>query len=862
MRLTFPQIITTLISLGTILLLTCAPEVPSLICADDGDCLDGQHCNTVGLCSNTVTPVVDAFDSPMVDSAAEADFDVDSETADGTEDLDVTLAEEMAFEDADAQPDDVAAVSTPQNLGAINDLGVIEFSWEPVETAEAYAVYWATETGVGPDNYESLGGQRVFSVSSPVRVESLEMGVRVFGVVTAIRGEQESEPSNEADALVSRLVAVEPVFPETGTNWNDYVTDDGTACLGTEVGLDGCMHAGELRRAYIPSLETCAGVSAEDSLGAFVWTCTGGDVVAIESQGLAEDAGLSQLIDFDTNQWRNLNISITLNGSLHAQSDDDVWWSNPISVDNDGGNLDVHGTIYIVTEDAVADPFLFTANNVALLVSPGRIYSTNGLASRMVNTNGQAFLWIEGGYSAGGGGEGILVFETDFSVFRNVVVEQAEFCVRVDESANNRFHNITTRGCGLSAANSTDHHISGISAEQGGVSFSSVERFYLSDVAVAGRETDLNGLSIYGSTGCFVENAIVTNNGSGGVYVNSGGNNTLLNVLVTNSSGRGISLEDTSNSVLLNVASVNQTLSGISFYSVGAGNLLMNGVSINNTLGLRLHGVDGTSVLNLAVDSNSDQDLDLQFPDNSTFSGLLKVGSDCFVSGGTNPGLINGTCTDTGLQGSSTYAGQTSDAVLSIGIVTQDTLIGPWHQNDLTNPDDNNGYATRADIDHWLAFERPNRGWGENTSVPFPHDDQMGDCDTDCRIWDLNPATGDMGDSGGPVILGVLEMPTAEDHFTHIWSPDNEDSCSTATRGNWTGTACTSTFLINAVEILGDDVGNDNGLCESNEDCLFTPNIGAYQGHGHVTMVSEIGAGGTIENVTLYSYELQGYAAE
>jgi hypothetical protein len=40
------------------------------------------------------------------------------------------------------------------------------------------------------------------------------------------------------------------------------------------------------------------------------------------------------------------------------------------------------------------------------------------------------------------------------------------------------------------------------------------------------------------------------------------------------------------------------------------------------------------------------------------------------------------------------------------------------------------------------------------------------------------------------------------------------------------------TFLINAFEIDSNGIGNDNGLCKSNEHCIYAPNIGAYQGEG------------------------------
>ncbi|MCM2324128.1 MAG: right-handed parallel beta-helix repeat-containing protein [Oligoflexia bacterium] len=63
------------------------------------------------------------------------------------------------------------------------------------------------------------------------------------------------------------------------------------------------------------------------------------------------------------------------------------------------------------------------------------------------------------------------------------------------------------------------------------------------------------------------------------------------------------------------------------------------------------------------------------------------------------------------------------------------------------------------------------------------------------------------------------------------------------------------TFLRNAIELQGDERGNDNGLCETGEACLYTPNFGAYQGEGDY-----LGNGpclfqnGTVSGVTLYAY--------
>ena len=65
-------------------------------------------------------------------------------------------------------------------------------------------------------------------------------------------------------------------------------------------------------------------------------------------------------------------------------------------------------------------------------------------------------------------------------------------------------------------------------------------------------------------------------------------------------------------------------------------------------------------------------------------------------------------------------------------------------------------------------------------------------------------------------------------------------------------------FLRGAVEIWDDGVGNDDGLCESDETCLYSPNIGAYQGHGELISAGNIGSGAAIENVTLVKYSTNG----
>ena len=117
-----------------------------------------------------------------------------------------------------------------------------------------------------------------------------------------------------------------------------------------------------------------------------------------------------------------------------------------------------------------------------------------------------------------------------------------------------------------------------------------------------------------------------------------------------------------------------------------------------------------------------------------------------------------------------------------------------------------------------------------------------------------------MGLSAGG-LRGVVKAPKDGDQvLVHTWMAAKAD-CDQSAGGVWDAgkKACRTTFLRNSVEISGDGSGNDNGLCESNERCLVTANIGAYQGHGALQSAGNIGAGGKITGVKLFKYAANGY---
>ncbi|RME90249.1 MAG: hypothetical protein D6767_07155 [Candidatus Hydrogenedentota bacterium] len=101
---------------------------------------------------------------------------------------------------------------------------------------------------------------------------------------------------------------------------------------------------------------------------------------------------------------------------------------------------------------------------------------------------------------------------------------------------------------------------------------------------------------------------------------------------------------------------------------------------------------------------------------------------------------------------------------------------------------------------------------------------------------------------------------------THIWgSGTSQTDCDTKfphAKSKYNAGNCETTYLYPAIEILDDNIGNDNGLCESNETCLHNPNIGAYAGHGTLSTYtacdSNITSAG-FTGIVLKKYDSNGY---
>ncbi|MDX1957367.1 MAG: hypothetical protein SFU98_02285 [Leptospiraceae bacterium] len=626
----------------------------------------------------------------------------------------------------------------------------------------------------------------------------------------------------------------------TQSFWMDYVKSDGTspinatgvACTGSETGFyNACIHAGEFKKFDIPNLTSCTGITVTDSLSAFQWRCvvSSNGSIFVTSTGLKEDKGLSDLIDFTSpGSFRNNSAIVSLNNTILLTTTPAKWWDNTISVNNTGGNVNISGRIYLVNSSSGTNITYTMGSKVALLVQPGILKQLVDPAYILFpnNTN---FAWLEGNFSGASSSTYLLHFSTGASKFnmvrkfRGVLDEQ--FTVRAQGAIASCFHDVS--GTSLSPGPSAGNFFT---LENTKNILNHIQAFNVTN----------NGLNISNPDNIIL-NSIVMNTATRGMNVDGGQNLFLMNATISNTLGTGILFGVTNQTNFTTTGNLISTNTGING-GVFQYSMVTQPKTINTILA---HAVN----TNLLTETSNTS--------NSSYLGIAKFsGTNCTI-GSNFPGLGNTTCAKTVGSLPITSTNPLSETTINLGssFVAKVT-------SDSKNANGATGSFTFASIADWLNFENRFRGWG-NQGTNFPNNGNISRCQgaAICQIWDWSLKATDT------VARNVNHCPSGTIVDTHTWSAVNNTSCLEIKGAVW-GTTCTTTFLRNAVEIFGDGVGNENGICESNEECIYAPNIGAYQGHGNLVPASQATATtttcadittGTVTNVKLWKYETNGY---
>ncbi len=591
------------------------------------------------------------------------------------------------------------------------------------------------------------------------------------------------------------VVCVASVVPalDAFTRFGAWARNATEACdAGTpETHRSACFHAGEKRRVTIPHLSSCTDVSATDALSAFEWTCRANtDSIEITSVMLRPGKKLSDLIDFAQSAWRKNSVIVTV-GAFKIESNDSAdWWSNPVVVLEDGAAVETAGTVYVIrgtsaAAENVARSLSVSLDSAIVVVAPN--VTLTPPAGTIVDWQG-SFGWFEGTLSPQPGA-------TAFALS--------------DLTGNNRFN--TLRGVRVFGG--------AVGISMSGTPFANM----VTDTQLSAQTSF--AASLIGREHLLRD--IAVNNGAG--LSLSGSGHVLIDSQMTSTSGDAL------------------TLSGADLF---VGNVTLAHI---DGAGVAAQSLAGASFLNLALVNVRPVGLSLDDSDDNDFNGLGIYGSDALMDfHGTSDrarfigrialGAVSG---PTGVLGLSGVSGSviseqgvvtTNPLLVASGLDASAAFVGAVTL-DTRNTSVRNmfGIATTnvAGFD-WFNFENTRRAWGKPKGMfEINAPSLAGPAGTLAQFWDYSLSSAASGGlRGGNVKPNLLaaSVQTATHRYT------GGGNCALAYPGSVLADGrCTTTYVRNAVEILQDGEGNENGLCEAGERCIHTPNLGRAQGKGKTT---------------------------
>lgn len=801
-----------------------------------------------------------------------------------------------------------AAPTVAENVGTVT-VSVTQSTASGMTTSIPFTVS-GSATGGGTDHNLSNGtitipaGQTsastTFTVTDDGSTESTETVILTMGSVS---GATASAPTTSTISITDDdgpfTVTLDAAY-SNGANWNDYVKNDGAdvyhagniACGGTETGtyFAGCIHGGEIKKVIVTGYSSCSNLTAADDLAAFDWVCavdTG--TATFYSSGLKAGKGLRDLISTG-GVWNANRVRIYSGATEIANSvSSTTWWSNAIApLPASSGvvtTLSTPGKIYYVSSaNQNVGGYFLTADNIAIVTLGTNTITYDGPVTTCNSSSGtttsptiacllfgatRKFMWIEASILGSGFTNPVhaAVFAKawTYSRFHRSTISATStasstinaFELRDSNSNYLQDLDIHMVSFGMNMINSDNNIVRTLrvadiyksSTYDGGVyiaSGSDGNRLY--DVRVVNnRSTSGNAYGIYvGGSSNRIIGAVISNiNGSldsSGIQLGSGASSNIISqVVVSNTKDTGLKLAGTnSNNIFTHVTTGNNTYNGLYWTGTNITNNYFNSLVILNTQkGIEYAtNVTGSnnSYVNIASNNNSVSAVDANtLSQVSTFSGYMITQGSC-GGNGTN---LTASCNN----GSSPVAASLSTAL--VGAVSSDSANA--------SPAGTSTYATITTLAKWLNFDSFFRTWGINQASNVigasGTANLMGYCASGatCRIWDWRAKSGntvhDRSYNGSSVNASFAAG----------------GSCGIAPlSGSEVSTANSITFMKYAVEISFDNVGNDNGLCESNEECIYAPNIGAYQGEGSYTSGGYCTTSGTVSGAKIYKYATTG----
>lgn len=686
------------------------------------------------------------------------------------------------------------------------------------------------------------------------------------------------------------LVNVDPAYPSSGANWNDYVNNNGadvfsandTSCndIGTGPYFEKCIHGGEKKKVIVSGISSCSNLVITDDLDTFEWICKDSSGTAtFYTKGLKPNKGLRDLIG-SSGSWTNNFVTVTQNNVTVALSAGSAWWANAIeSLPNNSSGasiatLNSEGKIYYINADRPSFGYQIAADKVSIVTLGNTLLKHQDSGSTNLNCNtsdGTAInptivamfcggtrkhIWVEANIdgsiaSTNKADSGIFAYKWIFSRIHNSTISpldpaSVQYSINLKNSQSNFVSNVSvykvSNGIRLES-NSEFNRFNDIKIAQakmyGGFimldSTSGKNRFYsmrLSDLSYASGTP--YGIHIASSQNIFADAVISNINGgigSEGIYLaGSAGNNILSSIIVSGTTDAAIKIEGADNNIISHFTAANSIWNGIFFAGTNTDSNVINSAALINfskpvESDSAVTGI-GNFLINSALRSHTSTALTVD----STSSAFLEIAGYLIKPSAQS---VSGT----GIANTSFYS------PISNGLM--DALSGKASADSVISAP--TMLYTNISGSLWIDLENLFRTWGVDGSI-FPSTSNEGYCggSSTCRIWDWRVKAGAAlaNTSVGGTLASNAAFPTVTGNCPQAYDGDANDTI----------TANGFTFMKNAVENNNDTIGNNNGLCESNEDCIYAPNVGAYQGEGTLSSNYCTTVESAVNNARLFTY--------
>lgn len=664
---------------------------------------------------------------------------------------------------------------------------------------------------------------------------------------------------------------VAALYPTNGAKWMDYVVNSGgssiytrpdTACVGNEVGgYYKCLHGGEKLYVDVTGYTSCTNLTAADNLGVFDWECDSStNPVRMVTKSLKAGKGLRDLVN--ATAFKSNYVTVTDSSASCAviqSSASTTWWSNTVQALPDSSasvqTVSTASTIYTVTGSVTNQKGINIGGHkigVVTLGTSGELVAVAAMANSCNTGTGSAtspnakilvcsksrdYVWLEAKLNGNGSANSIIYFAGSMRYAR---VHQTD--VYKDSTGASAFYSTGGSNNLFSNVKIYNNGYRGMEISGGG-SCAGQHYHTLYNIQTANHQTE-SGIYL---TGCLdnarLINLMSSNSVADGLSLSDIVNFTGVNLTVTSNAGDGIWANYARNSTFNGVSAINNYSASygraLTFASSAWTNYLSNLLLVNNNYGIYIQsGAEGSynQFYDTAVISNAANGLDIAGVSNDFYGNLYvgnNAGSQCTTNGSS---LLDNSCNHGTSLGTAPVTGVSASTLIS----------GKLGSADSVNTSASNPTATYATTLDWAYFQNAYRAWGKTHANAFPNSNHRGLCSSGtCGMWDYRISSGDTSGirnihgafSGGAACPASVSGSTASVRTTNQNSP-------------------ASTYLLHATEIIGDFVGDDDGLCESNEDCIYSPNLGAYQGEGTLSQCTF--TNGTITGVKMYGYSTNG----